>query len=107
LFGEIARAFLEESSQLMTQISDAVRSGNSAKLTHSAHTLKGVLNTVAADGAAEIAQQVEQMGRQQDLAGAEQPLAELERLVTHIRFQLANFASETSPSRRQEFADSS
>lgn len=84
LLVELAGMFMEDCPQLLAEIENAVRNGDSDALRQSAHTLKGAVGNFSAQGVYDAAYALEQIGRSGDLndaAGAYKVLKqELERL---------------------------
>jgi CheY-like chemotaxis protein/HPt (histidine-containing phosphotransfer) domain-containing protein len=84
LVREIGRVFLDEHAEHLRRIEAAIAAGGASELERAAHTVKGMLQTLAADDAAGAAQRLEKMGRALDLRGADQVLAELRGEVTRM-----------------------
>jgi PAS domain S-box-containing protein len=78
LLGELVGVFRDECPKLLTQVREAVATSDAARLKLASHTLKGALSNFAARDAVEAAKRLEQMGKQADLAGADEALAALE-----------------------------
>ena len=88
LFHEVAELYLKEYPILISQIQDAVRSGNAYDLHHLAHTLKGSLGTLGAETAAAQALSLEMMGRNHDLSSAQATLTELHDTLERFHSEL-------------------
>jgi CheY-like chemotaxis protein len=88
---EIVQTFLNECPEMMAHIQQAVRTNDPALLQRAAHTLKSALQTLGATAAGERAQQLESMGCEQLLTGADRVLHELERDVDGVREALIEF----------------
>ena len=86
----------DDAPGLIEQIRAAVAAGDAEALTHSAHTLKGMLGNFCAPAAFESARKLEFMGRENDLAGAPGELKESERLTTELRDALHAFVTSSS-----------
>jgi len=89
LMREIARMFLEDGGEIMADIEGAAAAGDPRALEQAAHKLKSTLGMLAADGAAAIACRLEYMGRRENLTQIDRLLAELERQVDQVRWELA------------------
>jgi HPt (histidine-containing phosphotransfer) domain-containing protein len=80
---------------------DAIRAGLRQADAHgveqAAHSLKGALATMAADGAAAEAFRLEQLGRAGTLEGAADILAALERQVTEVTAALKHLLDSLTP----------
>ncbi len=84
LLQELARNFLDTYQQYLDKIRAAVNEGEPHSLTHSAHTLKGMLAVFRTAEAEITAKELEFMGRNQDMDGAEEALQKLEREVAEV-----------------------
>ncbi|NQV34380.1 MAG: response regulator [Phycisphaeraceae bacterium] len=77
--------FAVECPKLMKNIRSAITAGNSSELQRAAHTLKGSIQIFGTKGPAAAALQLEMMGREQNLDGAEEAwltlVQETERLM--------------------------
>jgi HPt (histidine-containing phosphotransfer) domain-containing protein len=93
LLGEIVAAFLIEGPTLLEQIRRALAVSDSAQLRREAHTLKGALRTLGIELAAELAAELEEIGRRGDLSAAPARMARLESQVDQILSEAKSFAS--------------
>jgi CheY-like chemotaxis protein len=93
LLGEIVAAFLIEGPTLLEQIRRALAVSDSAQLRREAHTLKGALRTLGIESAAELAAELEEIGRRGDLSAAPAKMARLESQVDQILSEAKSFAS--------------
>ena len=84
LAAEIAGVYLSEGPERLHAIQAAVAAGDAEELESAAHSLKGILLTLAATSSAAIAQRLELMGRQGELDGTADTLKELEREVGRV-----------------------
>ncbi|MHC4437222.1 MAG: PAS domain-containing protein [Planctomycetota bacterium] len=86
---EIVELFAAESAKLMKKIRDAITSGDSLTLQRAAHTLKGSVRIFGAERPATAAKRLEIMGRDENLADAEEAwqvlVEEIERLKPLLR----------------------
>ena len=80
---------------------DAIRAGLRQSDAHvverAAHSLKGALATMAADGAAADAFRLEELGRSGHLDGAAEILAALERQVADVSLALRALVHDSTP----------
>ena len=91
---EIVSAFLEQSSELMTDIKTAVAENDNEALEFTAHTLKGAVANFGAEIVKETAFKLEQMGRNNDLSQAEAVYQNLEEEMDRVRTALAEEKAE-------------
>jgi CheY-like chemotaxis protein len=81
---EITNLFLEEKPRLLTAVREAVARQDATALERAAHSLKGSVGIFSAEGAFQAALNLEIMGREGDLAGAQEAYellnAQIERL---------------------------
>ena len=68
LLPELAPMLLEDAPQILKSLALAVRAGNAVKVKELAHTLKGSCASMGIVGLAAICQEIESMGRMNDLA---------------------------------------
>lgn len=89
---DLAELFTVECPKLIDAVENAVSEQNMAEVRRNAHTMKGSARVFSAQKLAEVASQLEQMGRNQDLTGAEEALgvlkAEAARLLPAMRRRL-------------------
>jgi len=78
LLAELAALFLQDYPRLLEEIRGSITNADSACLERAAHTLKGRLAFFGIQKAREQALGLEISGRDQNLAGAGQALAEIE-----------------------------
>ncbi len=79
LFNELITMFLDESPTVLAEIEEAIEQRHAGNLRTKAHLLKGSLLTVGGNKVAELAQQLETLGKQGDCSGAEVIYEELRR----------------------------
>ncbi|MCY3788580.1 MAG: response regulator, partial [Gemmatimonadetes bacterium] len=86
---ELAEMFFAECPKLMQQIREHIASEDGPELRRAAHTLKGSAHVFGAAAAAEAAHRLEEIGREEAFADAEEALAlledELARLLPALR----------------------
>ena len=81
LLSSVVECFLEETPQLMHGLRQAVAQSDPVGVVQRAHTLKSSMNYFGIRKGFDLAIELEQMGRNADLAGAEQALAALEKEI--------------------------
>jgi PAS domain S-box-containing protein len=74
----VARAFLTEAAEHRTRLRAAVAAGDAATVHRLGHLLKGVASTFGATAARSLAERLESLGRQSELAAAADCLAALD-----------------------------
>ena len=85
MFGELAEIFLRESPRWMAQLEKAVSESDPDGVFRAAHDLKGSTDVFCAGAAVKAAQQLERMGREEDLSGADEALGALKAEVVWVR----------------------
>jgi two-component system, sensor histidine kinase and response regulator len=96
LLGELNTIFIAEYPKLLTQIREAMTGGNADGLGKASHTVKGMLANLGAKSAAEAALRLEKMGTGNDLSGAEEAYASLEKEIERFRIALAALLEEAA-----------
>ena len=90
---ELAEMFFAECPKLMQQIREHIAGADSPELRRAAHTLKGSAHVFGAEATAEAAHRLEEIGREEAFADAEEALALLEdevaRLLPALRERVA------------------
>ncbi|MCA9538575.1 MAG: Hpt domain-containing protein [Myxococcales bacterium] len=89
LIAEVVQVFVEQADGQLAAVVDAARRRDADAISKTAHKLKGGLLTIGGAAAADLALQIEQMGRTQSLDGV-QVLArslstEMDRLIEAFR----------------------
>jgi len=84
LLEDVLEAALDEFPKLLTAIHDAVGKGDAAALKLAAHTLKGTVRYFGENPVYDHAYRLEQMGRDHQMDGAEQALADLNEAVRQL-----------------------
>src|SRR5437773_12508257 len=69
---QLIPCFLSECPELLSAIRQAIAGGDAAQLKYAAHTLKSSLLFLGANAATEAVERLEAMGRDGNLAGAEE-----------------------------------
>jgi CheY-like chemotaxis protein len=88
LLQEMCRIFLENSPKLLRMLQQAVAAGDADAVMRAAHSIKGESGYLNATGTSNAARQLEEMGRNKDLARASETLAVLERQVEGLQLDL-------------------
>jgi len=92
LLRELCQIFLEESPKLLEKLRQAVTAGDADAVMRAAHSLKGESSYLGAGGTSQAARQLEEMGRSNDLSGAGDTVAVLEREVAGLHASLKELA---------------
>ncbi len=103
LLCDVVRLFLKEYPTWVGQMHEALAAGNSRDLARIGHNLKSCLGTVGARSGFELALNLERLGRNGTLAGAEDVWLVAEEMLTQLRPALVAFAGvneQRSVSRR-------
>ena len=85
---EVVDLFMDDSRRLLDRIREAVTEKDAEELERAAHALKGSVLNFEARTVADIARNLETMGRNRDLAQAESEVAELEKQMGALRAEL-------------------
>ena len=88
LLHEMCQIFLENSPKLLQKLQQAIAAGDADAVMRAAHSLKGESSYLQASGTTDAARQLEEMGRTQNLSGAGDTLAVLERQVAGLHLDL-------------------
>lgn len=92
LLHELSQLFLEELPGMIRDIHGALAHHDAQALQHAAHSLKGSAANMGADPVAELATQMEGMGRDGKLVDASATYAALEAEVDRLKESLAQFS---------------
>jgi two-component system, sensor histidine kinase and response regulator len=98
LMASLVDIFFAESGPMMAAIRSAVANNEPEKLEKTAHRLKGSVSIFCADAVAQVALELEKMGRNRNLACAAPAFARLEQLMSSLEPALKQFRSELLPS---------
>jgi len=93
LLVELAGTFLEESPRLVADMEGALTRGDAPLLRRAAHTVKGGLRLFGAEAAFDLANVLEELGRQGNLEGAEPSLERLKGSLVEIHRELSEFVA--------------
>ncbi|MGA9356434.1 MAG: response regulator [Terriglobales bacterium] len=88
LLEEVCQIFLQESPKLLRRLQAAVSAGDAGEVMRAAHSLKGESSYLSASGVFQAARVLEEMGRRQELSGAAETLAVLERDMAGLLLEL-------------------
>jgi PAS domain S-box-containing protein len=86
---KIIQLFLAESSARMSELKDAIASGDAARLAMPAHSLKGAIGIFGAPGVVESARTLESLGQAGELSGAAETFSRLEEGIRDLHAALA------------------
>jgi DNA-binding response OmpR family regulator len=89
IVGEVIEQFLSDAPRRLASLSQAVRQQDAHALEREAHTLKGSCLALGARPMADIAEELQALGRAQSLAPAAEVLARLEREFTRVHAALS------------------
>ncbi len=101
LLREMAQLFVSDSARMMKEIREAAERGDAAGLHRAAHALKGAIGNFGAKTAFELAQKLENMGRERDLRGADKACASLQRQLTILCAELERLDEKPAKPRKR------
>lgn len=90
---EIAQIFVDSYLDQLAEVRKAIEANDAVALHGAAHSLKGSVGNFGAEAAFQIVHRLEMMGRNADLSGAAQALAELEAALDRLYPALVGLAS--------------
>jgi CheY-like chemotaxis protein len=85
LLRQLAGVFRDDCARLVPEVREALRQGDPTRLRNAAHTLKGMVSFFDAPGATAAARDLEEMGEEGKLAGADDTLATLVREIERVQ----------------------
>jgi CheY-like chemotaxis protein/HPt (histidine-containing phosphotransfer) domain-containing protein len=94
---EVVGMFLSDYPDMLAQINGAIETLDASALERSAHALKGMLGNFRADHAADMALRLEEMGRNNQLADAQQLCNELSSALDQLEQAFRHMAKEGNP----------
>jgi two-component system, sensor histidine kinase and response regulator len=98
LLQDLVELYLREAPRLLQDVQKAVARGDPAQVKIAAHSLKGAVDNFAAKDAFAAASRLEILGRNGNLAGAEEAFAILEREMDRLKLALSQLlAARVSP----------
>ncbi len=89
LLSEIVQEFLRDCPRLLARIRDAIAAGDGEALARAAHSLRGSVANFAAKPALQAALELERIGDERDLTGAEGAYSILEKELGLLKRALA------------------
>jgi len=92
ILGQVAHLFLEEGPRLLGDVRRALTDQNCTELERAAHTLKGSADLFGAQALVDAAWQLETMGREKTLAGADDACTALRRELERLMPALTELA---------------
>ena len=93
---ELIGVFLEHATAWIQELGRALGRGDAAEVHRLAHTIKGAVDSCGAARAYDAAMLLERMGRQGDLSAATAAYAALDREITRVLPELADYAGKPS-----------
>ena len=88
---ELAQIFLKESPAWLQQVEAAVSEDEPDGVFRAAHDIKGSTEVFCAESAVQAAKQLEKMGRNEDLSGADEALGALKAELVWVRNALEDY----------------
>lgn len=95
LLARLVEIFFAELPVYRDGIAAAIAAANSNELCHTAHSLKGMLDTFTTHDGVALALRLEKMGHSGELAGAAETLLELDRELDALQLLLAKFLPQS------------
>jgi two-component system, sensor histidine kinase and response regulator len=96
LLNQIVRLFLADYPQRLAEIKEAIRRGDANVLARAAHALKGSVGNFAAKNAIAVAQRLETMGQNGELAAAGEEYIALESELALVSKELRRLTRNSS-----------
>ncbi len=91
---QLTALFLEQGPQLVAAVGTALAQREAGPLERAAHSLRGTLSSLAAPAAAAAALQLELLGQDGRVDGADEAFARLEQDIDRLRAALAAWGKE-------------
>lgn len=95
LLQRMIKTFLRDTSKRLAGISAAIREGKPEVLASLAHALKGSVSIFGAEAARRRANELQELGRSNGLAGAAEVLAGLKEEIAKLQANLRGYANQT------------
>ena len=89
LLGQVAELFATEYPPMVAAVREAVSQQDAVALQRAAHTLKGAVGNLAAQGAHQVALVLEELGREGTTVGATEALGQLEAEISRFQHVLS------------------
>ncbi|HLQ43817.1 MAG TPA: Hpt domain-containing protein, partial [Planctomycetaceae bacterium] len=96
LLVELAETFLQACPGFLNDIQQAIQTGDAPLLQRAAHLLKGTFRTLGVTHPADIAEQLELLGKSNDLEHATDLLASLKTATDSVKTLLNDFIQENA-----------
>jgi signal transduction histidine kinase/DNA-binding response OmpR family regulator len=96
LLKELVEIFVNDYPQMLTTLHKSLKATDTETFSRTAHSLKGMLRNFQADAAADAAFELEKMGRQGELNGADQIIDSLAHQLDEVAKKLKEFVKEDS-----------
>lgn len=96
LLGELCQIFLAESPKLLQKLREAIAEADPQAVMRAAHSLKGELGYLGAEGAVQAARELEDMGHDKNLSHAAELFTVLERELARLHRDLKDLTGGTS-----------
>jgi HPt (histidine-containing phosphotransfer) domain-containing protein len=96
LLRELCEMFLAESPKLLQKLREAIAEADSQEVMRAAHSLKGELGYLGAEGAVQAARELEDMGHENNLSRAAELFTLLERELASLHRGMKDPAGATS-----------
>ncbi|MSS73205.1 MAG: response regulator, partial [Candidatus Latescibacteria bacterium] len=97
LLGELTELLLDNCPGMLARLEEAVSRRDAKALERAAHTLKGAVGQLGARNVSEAALRLETIGAKNDLTGAKEILAVLEKEMERFRAAVLAFRDENTP----------
>ena len=91
-------AILQECPELLVQLDEAINNHDYAVVQRAAHTIKGTMRACDARSVIEPAAEIEEMGRREELEGANHLIAKLKSAAESVMLELRAFADRAATS---------
>jgi len=96
LLGEVTGLFLRSCGDLMASAREAMANGDTGGFTYDIHTLHGMLRSLSAGAAQEVAGKLQELDLKKEREKAQAIYALLDREVQALKAELAKLTSETA-----------
>lgn len=95
LLFELYDVFISDYESQLACVSEAIAGGAPKELRESAHAIKGALGNIGAMLAHYLAFQLENSGRDENLAGANETFASLKQAISDFQVEIEKFRAES------------